>query len=290
MHLSVLAAITHAPAADRLCRDISRRGCYLCLRCSYAAFAFATAALQHLPVARPLRTWSRGSFLKPRWRHSPKLLGRGHDCLIHQSLKVLLDGSFLAPAVSTSHPLATAIIIATTVPRRNRPTCHRSCRCGLAFIGAVATAFILATSPPPPHVDHRRAADVQADVQAVVALAAPASRWFGRSRSPASWGCLASSALLEWALCSKYCQITHTCAQINILRVPHTHTPCANVRVVNRANRAPPGGGPARGYRVDVVTGGVLHTRHGTPSTRCGHSHAGGGARGVMFVSYLLAK
>ena len=161
--------------------------CAVTFHAAVAISAFG-AALQHLPVARLLRTWSRGSFLKPRWRHSPKLLGRGHDCLIHQYLKVLQDGSFLAPAVSTSHPLATAIIVATAVPRRNRPTCHRSCRCGLAFIGAVATAFILATSPPPPHVDHRRAADVQADVQAVVALAAPASRWFGRSRSPASWG------------------------------------------------------------------------------------------------------
>ena len=120
-----------------------------------------------------------------------------------------------------------------------------------------------ATSPPPPHVDHRRAADVQADVQAVVALAAPASRWFGRSRSPASWGCLASSALLEWALCSKYCQITHTCAQINILRVPHTLLPRANVRVVNRANRAPPGGGASAGLSWTRGHGGVAHaTRH----------------------------
>ena len=211
--------------------------------------------------------------------HQKKLLGRGHDCLIHQYLKVLQDGSFLAPAVSTSHPLATAIIIATTVPRRNRPTCHRSCRCGLAFIGAVATAFILATSPPPPHVDHRRAADVQADVQAVVALAAPASGWFGRSRSPASWGYLASSALLEWALCSKYCQITHTCAQINILRVPHTHTPRANVRVVNRANRAPPGGGQRGAIawtwsRGECCTRDTAHPARGAATPTPAGAHA----------------
>ena len=226
-----------------------------CLRfrhCCIATFASGATAPHLEPRLIPqasLASFTNTSGSRTRLPHSP----------------ILQDGSFLAPAVSTSHPLATAIIVATAVPRRNRPTCHRSCRCGLAFIGAVATAFILATSPPPPHVDHRRAADVQADVQAVVALAAPASRWFGRSRSPASWGCLASSALLEWALCSKYCQITHTCAQINILRVPHTHTPRANVRVVNRANRAPPGGGPARGYRVDVVRhgGSVAHaTRH----------------------------
>ena len=127
VHLSVLAAITHAPAADRLCRDISRRCCYLCLRCSYAAFAFATAALQHLPVARPLRTWSRGSFLKPRWRHSPTLLGRGHDCLIHQYFKT---ARFLHPLC----PLPTP----SPRPSSSLPMCH------------VATA--------PPATDHAAAA------------------------------------------------------------------------------------------------------------------------------------
>ena len=156
-----------------------------CLRfrhCCIATFASGATAPHLEPRLIPqasLASFTNTSGSRTRLPHSP----------------ILQDGSFLAPAVSTSHPLATAIIVATTVPRRNRPTCHRSCRCGLAFIGAVATAFILATPPPPPHVDHRRAADVQADVQAVVAIAAPASRWFGRARSPASWGCLASSAL-----------------------------------------------------------------------------------------------
>ena len=149
-----------------------------CLRfrhCCIATFASGATAPHLEPRLIPqasLASFTNTSGSRTRLPHSP----------------ILQDGSFLAPAVSTSHPLATAIIVATDVPRRNRPTCHRSCRCGLAFIGAVATAFILATPPPPPHVDHRRAADVQADVQAVVAIAAPASRWFGRSRSPASWG------------------------------------------------------------------------------------------------------